>query len=139
MPTLTLITDLSPNFVANFSALAAQKGTCVRLPRRQRKSELSHQLIWEKAQIFAREDRATRRTPRKFYLSLSEMAEQGRDIRFWGQESAPMPHSWLFRLLRSFPELQRYTIQAAVCLGCPDVVLEQCCRLKACKRWPLIP
>lgn len=129
MPTVTCITDLSPNSVVNFAALAAQKTLCPLFSRRGLIT--SNQNVWKKAKDAVKEMGSPRQPLRAWLGRFSEMARSGGDLLLFGQEPASISHTWLLRLLRSVPEAREYTVRAIVCLGRPDVVLEQHCRLAA--------
>lgn len=139
MPTLTIYTDLSPNFPYAFAALmacrqdfAARNCLLPPAPPWRMGRMHSHQPLWKATENGEREKNEFPSFWRRWFREVLRAARDGKDILLFGRESNPARWKMFLDILRAHSELASHEVRGIAVMGRPACLLEQHARLL----WP---
>lgn len=144
MPSLTLYTDLSPNFPFAFSAIEqqrvglAQEGCFVPVAPPWSFGQIkTHQLLWE-AVVEQQPQGGKTFTPfwQGWFTETLMAARRGENILLYGREPSLIRQKNLLQLFRERQEFAAYDILVVAVLGRPACFFEQFSRLMQQYTWP---
>lgn len=139
MPTLTIYTDLSPNFSYAFATVMACKNSledhnCFlpSAPPWRMGRMPSHQPLWVATENREREKNEFPPFWHPWFRELLLAAKGGQDILLYGRESNPARWKMFLNILQAHSELASHEVCSIAVIGRPSCLLEQHWRL----RWP---